>query len=136
MAIANDPSFEIDDLEMQRSGPSYTLETARELIRRGAKTVHWLIGADMLMYLPKWHQPMELLREVHFVVIARPGWVIDWEALSPEFRHLRNNVVEAPLINISASDIRARVAAGKSIRYLTPDAVCEYIAQRRLYSKL
>jgi nicotinate-nucleotide adenylyltransferase len=134
LAIEKDPLFEVNDLELQRQGPTYTLDTVRELVAAGANKVHWLIGADMLMYLPKWHKPLELLREVHFVVIARPGWEIDWAALPPDFRHLRDNVVEAPLIDIRASDIRARIAAGKPIRYLTPDAVCDYIEQHRLYA--
>ena len=133
IAVAGDPFFQVDGLELERAGPSYTLDTARHLTARGDGPVHWLIGADMLLYLPKWHRPADLLREVNFVVIARPGWSLDWETLPIEYRHLKANVVEVPLISLSSTEIRHRAAAGRSIRYLTPDAVCAYIQERGLY---
>lgn len=132
-AVADDPLFAVDDLEMTRTGPSYTIDTARELRRRGWPEVYWLIGADMLRLLPKWHEPQALLREVRFVVLARPGWSFDWETMPPEYRHLEKNVVEAPLLQISATTIRSRVAAGKSIAYLTPQGVGEYVNESGLY---
>jgi nicotinate-nucleotide adenylyltransferase len=129
-----DPIFEVDSLELNRTGPSYTIDTVRELVRRGAsRPVSWLIGADMLQILPKWHRPADLLREVHFVIARRPGSVIDWLSLPPEFRHLEANVVKAPLLQISATEIRRRVAEGRSIRYLVPPEVEQYIAEHRLY---
>lgn len=133
LAISGSKLFSVDDIELRRAGPSYTIDTARELVRRGWPKVHWLIGADMLLYLPHWHQPVELLREVEFVVMARPGWNVDWQALPGEFRSLRNRVVQVPQIDIRASDIRRRVAAKLSIEYLTPERVCEYIRDRGLY---
>ena len=133
LAVAGSELFRVTDLELNRQGPSYTIDTVRELARTGSGKVHWLIGADMLLYLPKWHQPIELMREAELVVMARPGWSIDWQTLPGEYRKLEANVVEAPLINISASEIRRRVAAGKSIEYLTPPAVCRHIADRALY---
>jgi nicotinate-nucleotide adenylyltransferase len=95
--------------------------------------VDWLIGADMLLYLPKWHRPLDLLREVQFVIMARPGWPIDWDKLPPEFQHLRSHVVEAPLVDISATEIRRRVAEGQPIDHLVPAAVARYIAEHGLY---
>jgi len=133
LAVAGDPLFEVDDIEIHRQGSSFSFDTAAELTARDNGPVHWLIGADMLMYLPKWYRAIELLNKIDFVVIARPGWTLDWETLPSEFRHLRDNVVEAPLIEISASDIRARVAVGRPVRYMMPDAVCEYIEKRGLY---
>ena len=132
-AVAGDPLFEVDELELRRTGPSYTLDTVRALKAGGSQQVHWLIGADMLLYLPHWHQALQLMREVRFVIMARPGWVLDWEQLPAEFRHLRSNVVETPLISISATEIRARVSAGLPIDYLCPRPVCEYIESRKLY---
>lgn len=125
--------LEVDDIEMRRAGPSYTIDTARALKSQGIDPVHWLIGADMLMYLPQWHRPLDLLREVHFVVMARPGFTIDWSALPPEFRHLRDHLVEAPLIPITATDIRQRVRRGEPIDHLTPPPVARHIADRGLY---
>jgi nicotinate-nucleotide adenylyltransferase len=136
LAVAGDPLFSVDDLELRRSGPSYTIDTVREFKRRagkGRQQVDWLIGADMLLSLPSWHESMQLLREVHFVVVARPGWVFQWNALPQEYRKLQENVVEAPLIEISGSVLRSRVAAGRSISYFTPPAVCRYVRDHRLY---
>jgi nicotinate-nucleotide adenylyltransferase len=133
LAVGDNADFEVNDVELELDGPSYTIDTARELRRRGFGDVQWLIGADMLMYLPQWHRAEELIREVEFVIIARPGWELDWNVLPAEFRRLKDKVVPAPLIDISSTDIRRRVAASASIDYLTPAAVCEYIRDRGLY---
>ena len=133
LAATLDPLFEVDDLELARTGPSYTIDTARALRARGDDAVHWLIGADMLIHLPKWHEPEALLREVSFVVTARPGWTFDWRAMPEPYRKLREAVVEAPLVDISATAIRTRVARGRSIEFLTPPPVCRYILDRGLY---
>jgi nicotinate-nucleotide adenylyltransferase len=130
---AASPEFDVSDLETRRSGPSYTIDTAQELRRLGSPDVHWLIGADMLMSLPKWHRPLDLLREVHFVVMARPGWTIDWELLPPEFGHLRDHVVAAPVIDVSGTLIRDRVRRNLPIDHLVPAAVARYIAAHNLY---
>ena len=133
LAVAGDSLFEVDDIELRRDGPSYTIETARELRRRGWDQVAWLIGADMVSILPKWHQPLDLLREVELVVMARPGWSFDWDALPEPYQVLRERVVEAPLVDVSATLLRRRLAAGRSVRYLTPDPVRDYIEAHRLY---
>lgn len=125
--------FDVDDVETRLPGPSYTIETVRTLKERGWGQVFWLIGADMLRYLPQWHQPLRLMEEVTFVVMARPGWVLDWEEMPEAYRKLRANVVEAPRIELSATEIRERVRGGRSIAYLTPDEVTDYIAERGLY---
>lgn len=136
LAIAGSPWFEVNSSELSRQGPSYTIDTVRELATATAHPIHWLIGADMLIYLPKWHRAAELLREVHFVVMARPGWSLDWTLLPPEFHGLKANVVQAPMIDISATDIRRRVAVGASIEYLTPPVVENYIRSRGLYRQI
>jgi nicotinate-nucleotide adenylyltransferase len=133
LATARNDLFNISDIETRRSGPSYTIDTAQELREQGWPEVHWLIGADMLLYLPRWHRPLDLLEQIHFVVMSRPGWTIDWEALPPEFRHLKANVVEAPQIDISSTDIRRRVREGLPIDHLVPAAVADYIREHRLY---
>lgn len=136
LATKDSSLFAVDDIELNRAGPSYTIETTKELRRGGFDSIHWLIGADMLYDLPKWHQPQALLYEVNFIIMARPGWVFDWPALPPEFRHLEDHVIETPLIDISATDIRRRVSQGKPIDYLTPPSVCEYIHRNKLYVAL
>lgn len=133
LAVDGSELFRVDDLELKRTDPSYTIDTAAALKAQGWDRITWLIGADMLLYLPKWHEVDRLMREIDFVVMARPGWNIDWRLLPPEFRKLEKNIVQTPMIGISATDIRARVAAGLSIEYLTPPSVVRYIHDRGLY---
>jgi nicotinate-nucleotide adenylyltransferase len=134
LVVQSSATFVVDEIELKRTGPSYTIDTARELkASRGWSEVHWLIGADMLNYLPQWHRADELLREVHFVVMARPGFDFDWQGLPAGFQHLRERVVEAPRIDISSTQIRDRVRAGMSIDFLTPAPVIDHIQERHLY---
>jgi len=133
LAAEGNDLFEVSDIETRRGGPSYTIDTAQELRGQGWEKVHWLIGADMLLYLPNWHRPLKLLSEVDFVIMARPGFTIDWSLLPPEYRHLQKHVVEAPLVGISGTDIRHRVREGEPIEHLVPEAVAQYIAEKGLY---
>ncbi len=133
LATAGAGGFAIDERELRRSGPSYTIDTARELRRDGWDEVIWLIGSDMLNMLPRWHEPEALLAEVRFLIMARPGAKPAWSSLPLAFQKLQNNVVEVPQIEISATDIRRRVKANLPIDFLTPAAVCRYIADHRLY---
>lgn len=127
--------FEVDDVELSRTGPSYTIDTVAALATRGWGPIHWLIGADMLLYLPKWYHAPELLKQVQFVVMARPGFAMDSSKLPAELRRLEKNLIPAPLIDISATDIRKRAAQGESIAYLTSPSVADYISQRGLYRR-
>jgi nicotinate-nucleotide adenylyltransferase len=87
----------------------------------------------MLNYLPRWHRAEQLVREVHFVVMARPGFDIGWDELPEQFQHLRGHLVEAPRIDVSATQIRDRVRAGLPIDFLAPPAVVDYIRATALY---
>jgi nicotinate-nucleotide adenylyltransferase len=133
LAAHASPLFEVDALEINRPGPSFTIDTARQLRQRGWKTIHWLIGADTLPQLPSWHQADILLQEVHFVIVQRPGCKLEWGKLPEPFRKLQANAVTGPLIPISSSDIRRRVAVGESIHDLVPAEVERYILERKLY---
>jgi nicotinate-nucleotide adenylyltransferase len=126
-------SFEVDDRELRRSGPSYTIDTIRELSREGWSNIPWLIGADQLDKLHTWRQPHDLLKEAQLYILARPGFPLDFASLPPEYHFLANRVVPAPAIDISASDIRSRIAKGLPIDFLTPPAVCRYIKDNALY---
>jgi nicotinate-nucleotide adenylyltransferase len=123
----------VEDIELRRTGPSYTIDTVLALRERGETSVAWLIGADMLQLLPKWHRAEELLETAQFVVMRRPGFAIDWRSLPPTFRHLEAAVVDAPLVDISATAIRRRLAAGESVAGMLPRGVEEYIHARGLY---
>jgi nicotinate-nucleotide adenylyltransferase len=133
LAIADSQVFDCDDLEIRRGGSSYTIDTARELAGRGWTEVHWLIGADMLPTLFSWREPAALLKAVRFVVAERPGYSLDWQALPPELAALQSNLVPVPRIDISSSQIRSQVAAGRPIDFLTPNAVVKFIRERGLY---
>lgn len=133
LAVQGIVGFEVNDIEQQRPGPSYTIETARELKRQGWKRICWLIGADMVQILPNWREPDALLREVDFVLMSRPGWSIDWDRLPAAYHKLKKNIVETPLIEISATDIRQRIGAGRSIDFLTPPAVVRYLHENGFY---
>jgi nicotinate-nucleotide adenylyltransferase len=133
LVAQSDPFFAVDDLELRLSAPSYTLETIRELRKRGWAEVHWMIGADMVQILPKWHRPLELIQETKLWIARRPGYHVDWQSLPTEFRQLESQIVTAPDVEISATEIRQRVATGKSIRYLVSDEVAKYIETEGLY---
>jgi len=133
LAISDLAGFEVDDRELRRTGPSYTIDTVRELKQAGWAQVPWLIGADQLPYLHKWHEPHALLSEALIYVTARPGFDIQWSTMSAEVKSLIGRVVLTPPVDISSTEIRRRVHEGVSIDGLTPPAVCRYIRERGLY---
>jgi len=133
LAVASEPLFEVDEIELNRPGPSYTIDTARELTKRWGTQVSWLIGADMLEIFPIWHKAQTLIQEVDFVIMARPGWQFDFSELPVDFRGLEKNVVPTPLVDISSTDIRERVKSGRSIEFLTPESVSRYLNDQKLY---
>jgi len=146
LAIASNVSFEIDTSEIDREGPSYTLDTLRLLTRRlgSGTSVVFILGFDALLDLPNWHEPDTLLEEFDLVVMDRPEQdegTIDrephWLELEGRFPFIRARVqtVHVPQLAIAAADIRSRVASGRPIRYLVPDAVDDYIRERGLYHR-
>jgi nicotinate-nucleotide adenylyltransferase len=123
LAIAGNPHFEADPREVGRPGPSYTVETLRELRAEGHEEVVLVLGSDAVADLPNWRQPEEIQRLARIVVAEKgPG------AGTGGFER-----VEMPLLRISSTEVRARVAAGQPIRYLVPEAVREYIEHEGLY---
>lgn len=133
LAVSASERFTVEPVELERSGPSYTLDTILELKKRGWGEVHWLIGADMLAFLPMWYQSAEVVRQSNMVIMSRPGWQFDWMTLPEGLRHLKQNVVEVPLIEISSTQIRQRVRERRSIEFLTPGSVIKYIKNKHLY---
>jgi nicotinate-nucleotide adenylyltransferase len=142
LAIGGNDTFSVSRVELERPGPSYSADTveqlAAEAIASGADPRFVLIvSGEALAALPTWHDPERLLRACHVAVVDRPGFRTPPRAwVSEHFPGLEDRVVfvTGPLLCHSSSDIRARVAAGRSIRYLVPPRVAEYIEEHRLYA--
>ncbi len=128
-----DLTYEIDPLELERNGPTYTIDTVEILLKRGLPRVDWLIGADQLLNLNRWHRFPDLIRLTQFHVMQRPGYAIDWSRVHPDAQSLREHVIPVPQMDISATDIRARVREGEAIDELVPANVREYILRHRLF---
>jgi nicotinate-nucleotide adenylyltransferase len=127
-AVAGDPRFAADDLELRRTGPSYTVDTLRALRERepGAELV-FLTGADNLADLPRWREPDEIARLATLAVVSRAGEALPADAAYPAV------AVTVTRVDVSSTEIRRRVAAGQSIRYLVPEAVRAVIERAGLY---
>lgn len=135
-ALAGNPAFELCLIDVERPGPHYTVDMLSMLSTwYPGSDLFFLLGADSFRELPHWHDPAGLARLARLVVIERPGIVYDMAQLEASIPGLRERVlfVDAPLVDISSSDIRARAASGRSIRYLLPTNVETYIHTQELY---
>lgn len=139
LAIAGNEHFSLSTIEVDRGGPSYTVDTLRTLRQEWGETVdiYFIIGADSLVEFPSWHRPEEILEMCRLAVVRRPGIDIDFDALERQLPGIedRTYFVPAPLIEISSTKVREQVAADRSIRYLVPRAVERYIYQQGLYRR-
>lgn len=151
LAIADNPGFGISDIEARREGKSYTVETLTALRQeRPTDELHFIIGSDSFLELGLWHRYADLFELASLVVVARPGSLVTDpiqqlpDAVQPNFsqegphllRHSSGNAiqfVEDSRLEISSSRLRSLVAAGRTLRYLLPSAVENYIAQKGLY---
>ncbi len=130
-AVADNPSFRLCDIEVERAGVSYTVDTVQALQERHPNTdFGLLIGSDSLHHFGEWHRPEEIAERVPLVVYKRPG-VIDTVPESRFANHVR--FVAAPVMEVSGTEIRSRCRAGRSIRYLVPEAIRTYIEDHGLY---
>ena len=127
LAIAGHPRFLLEMCELERPAPSYTVDTLRDLKRRQPEErLVLILGADAAAELPRWRAADEIARLADIAVLTRPG--------APEVSSaFVKQLVATPAIEISASDIRSRCLTGKSIRYVVPEAVADYIARNHLY---
>lgn len=126
LSIAGNPLFELEDCELKRGGKSYTFDTMKELTAKNPDTdYYFIIGGDMVEYLPKWYRIDELVTIVNFVGIARPGY--------PKVSQYPIIWVDAPEVAISSTQLRKMVKNRQSIRYLVKEEVEQYIAGEGLY---
>jgi len=141
LVAAEDPLFTVSDCEIIRPGPNYTIDTIEHFRRQAAPDtpIYWLIGMDSLHELESWHRAAELVDRCTIVSVSRPGFeppapmLLGRRFSQAQVDKLLAHMIEGPRIDISGSEIRARVRAGRSIRYLVPEAVRRYIDQHRLY---
>lgn len=141
-AIAGNPHFALSRLEVDRDGPSYAVETLEALAAQAravgrAPDLTFILSAEAYAGLPDWHRPERILELCRMAVVPRPGApVADPAAMDRRVpgAGARTVVLDGPLLAVSGSVIRARVAAGRSIRYLVPDAVAAHIDDHALYA--
>lgn len=136
-AISNQPRFAVQDLEIRRTGPSYTVETLEELRRRHPSCdFFFVIGSDNFKSIGLWHRFSDLIRLCSFLVFERPGSPLACPPpdLPPEAAaSMRYQVVKAPLFEAASSEIRQRLAQGESVDHLLPPGVRQYIESHHLY---
>jgi nicotinate-nucleotide adenylyltransferase len=134
LAIEDHPRFTAERLELDREGTSYTIDTIQELKSlRPDADFYFIIGGDMVQYLPRWSRIEELSKMIHFVGLERPGYPLLLNEL-PGFLDGRVIPVSMPLIDISSTEIRRRLTNGVSARYLIPAQVLSYIEENGLYA--
>ncbi len=144
LVAAADGLFDVSALELEREGPSYTYDTLVSLRRRigEATELMWIIGMDMLAELPNWYRVAEVMALARLVTVARSPVPDNLDAVLAALRRvgeashvdqLARDILPTPLIDISSTDIRRRCREGRSIAYLTPGAVVEYIGAHGLY---
>ena len=139
LAIADNPSFRVSRMELDRQGPSYTVDTLKALREAHGNQVepYFILGMDSLETLPHWRRPNDIIRLARLVVVTRPGFAVDWGALEGAIPGLRcaTEVIDTVRLDISSTELRERVREGMPIRYLVPAPVEAYIREHRLYAR-
>ena len=137
LALDDHHFFVLSLIEAHRPGPSYTVDTVRQLLDEfpPATELYFVMGMDSLAALPTWHDPDGLIALCKLAVLRRPGYSADLAKLELEIPGIRSSVefIPAPELEISSSDLQGRVRNGLSIEYMVPPCVAEYIAEHHLY---
>ncbi|MDQ0192026.1 nicotinate-nucleotide adenylyltransferase [Paenibacillus wynnii] len=132
-AVQAHESFRTLDWEIARGGVSYTIETVRKLQQEFPQLeLYFIIGADMVQFLPKWEGIEELVERLTFIGVGRPGTKLDLAVLPANIAE-KVVLADMPQIDISSTMLRERAAEGKSIRYMVPEAVFNYVHRSGLY---
>ena len=150
LAVRGVPGLDVDARELERPGPSYTVDTLKALRAEygAARPLLWIVGSDILTTLSQWSRWRELLDHAHLVVMARPGASDPEDEVKKwiESHRIEGNLavtqpaggvvlVRQPLLDIASSQIRALIAEGRDTRFLMPDAVMEYIERHTLFNR-
>ena len=130
IATASNPNFTVSRVDIDRDGPTYTIDTLRDLKQeRPDAELFFITGADAVAQILSWRDHDELWDLAHFVAVSRPGHVLSTDGLPSE----DVSQLEVPALSISSTDCRDRVADGEPVWYLVPDGVVQYIAKHHLY---
>lgn len=133
IATASNPRFSVSRVDIDRVGPTYTIDTLKDLREEFAdEELYFITGADALASIMSWHDWEEMFQLAEFVGVTRPGYELREDMLPPAIQE-RVHLVEIPAMAISSTDCRARAAAGRPVWYLVPDGVVQYIAKNSLY---
>ena len=140
LAAIGQPAFKVERIESELPPPSYTAETLRVLKRRHpSHDFQLIVGGDSLADLPIWYHPERIVAQAGLIAAARPGVILPTanelaQKIKVPESEIRLQVIESPLVDLSSTEIRRRVAEGRSIRFLVPRSVEEFIREKRLYS--
>ena len=133
IATASNPHFSVSRVDVDREGPTYTIDTLRELgAARPRAELFFITGADAMAQILTWHDADQVFELAQFVGCTRPGTTIDDSTLAG-LPSDRVTILEIPALAISSTECRARASKGEPVWYLVPDGVVQYIAKRRLY---
>lgn len=132
VATASNPRFTVSRVDIDRDGPTFTIDTLRDLrAARPDDELFFITGADALAQILSWKDADELFELAHFVGVTRPGYELSESGLPQD----RVTLQEVPAMSISSTDCRDRVAAGEPVWYLVPDGVVQYINKYALYTR-
>jgi nicotinate-nucleotide adenylyltransferase len=133
IATASNPRFSVSRVDIDRDGPTYTIDTLKDLrLTRPEADLYFITGADALAQILTWHEATEVFKLAHLVGCTRPGTTIDESTLAG-LPVEGVTIIEVPALAISSSECRARARKGDPVWYLVPDGVVQYIAKRGLY---
>ena len=137
LATCSNPRFQVSDMEMHRQGPSYSRDTLAQLLEEHGRDTefYFIVGADSVENLHTWNRIDELLTMCHFIGASRPGCMPDMEKITQRFGPLAEKIhcLETPELEISSTEIRHRVGQKRTIRYIVPETVEQYIYKEKLY---
>lgn len=140
IAISSNPYFTASSIEIDREGPSYTVDTLKALKKEygNSAEMYLIIGMDSFLDIIQWKKPREIANLCFLCVARRPGYkesdIANVEKVLPEIKD-RYVFIQAPFIDISSTEIRQRVKEGSTIKYLVPEGVEDYIREKRLYKE-
>jgi nicotinate-nucleotide adenylyltransferase len=134
IATASNPRFHVSRVEIDRDGPTYTVDTLRTLAERYPDAeLYFVTGADAMLEILEWKDPGEVLSSAHFIAATRPGYDLARFESMELARKTSVSRMSIPALAISSTDIRERVLDGRPIRYLVPEGVKSYIEKAELY---